>query len=61
MKFRKYLMDKGFSLVLWIIMYLILLLLMFAFKTEGSMVVAVTVIMSGFYFADKFLQKKKIL
>ncbi len=47
MKFRKYLMDKGFSLVLWIIMYLILLLLMFAFKTEGSMVVAVTVIMSG--------------
>ncbi len=47
MKFRKYLMDKGFSLVLWIIMYHILLLLMFAFKTEGSMVVAVTVIMSG--------------
>lgn len=48
MKFRKYLMDKGLSLILYFFMYVILLLLMIAFKAETSMILAVTLILSGF-------------
>ncbi len=47
MKLRKYLLDKGLSVLLYIFMCFILLLLMFAFKAETSMVMAVTVILSG--------------
>lgn len=48
MKFRKYLQDKGLSLLLYIVMYFILLLIMFAFKMEYSIIIAVAIVLSGF-------------
>lgn len=48
MKFRKYLQDKGLSFLVYMVMYFILLLIMFAFKMEYSIIIAVTIVLSGF-------------